>query len=257
MAWPAEWIVPPWQAMGVGALMTTRQGGVSQAPFDSLNLREGLGDDGHAVAANHAVLRAAVPATPVFLDQVHGTRVVRLTDADAGIGAAVHRADASVTTEPGLACAIQVADCLPILFAAPHGRAVGAAHAGWRGLAGGVVEATLLGVCEAAACEPEQVHVWLGACIGPRRFEVGADVLAAFGTTAIRGAVDPRFVPHRPGKWLADLPGLAGDRLRAAGARRITGGYWCTVGDASRFFSFRRDGVTGRMAALVWIERRQ
>ena len=255
---PAQTLRPDWPAPpGVVALMSLRGGGVSVAPWDSLNLRDGLGDDARAVAANHAVLRTAVPATPVFLDQVHGTRVVRLTDADAGLGAAVHRADASVTTEPGLACAIQVADCLPILFAAPHGQAVGAAHAGWRGLAGGVAKATLLAVCEAAGCEPEEVHLWLGACIGPRRFEVGADVLAAFESTATRGAVDPRFVPQRAGKWLADLPGLAVDRLRAAGARHITGGHWCTVGDESRFFSFRRDGVTGRMAALVWIERRQ
>lgn len=251
---PADWLVPQWHAPGVGALMTTRRGGASAAPFDSFNLRRGLGDDDRAVAANHAALRAVVGAPPVFLDQVHGARVVRLTAADAASGAQVHRADASVTTERGMACAVQVADCLPVLFAAPDARAVAAAHAGWRGLAGGVVEATLRAVCEAGSCRPEEVQVWLGACIGPPRFEVGADVLEACRVPAAGHTGTERFAPSSAGKWLADLPGLAGDRLRAAGAQHITGGPWCTVSDASRFFSFRRDGVTGRMAALIWIK---
>ena len=248
---PLEWLVPDWQAPGVGALMTTRAGGVSAAPFDSLNLRAAVGDDAVVVAHNQRLVAQAIGATPVYLNQVHGREVVRLTAADARPGAAIHTADASITTEPGIACAAQVADCLPVLFAAPGARAVGAAHAGWRGLALGVLEATLHRVCEAAGCEPREVQAWLGACIGPTRFEVGPDVLAAF--EAMPGSA--RFRPHGPGKWLADLPGLARDRLRAAGVLDVSGGSWCTVSAPSRFFSFRRDRVTGRMAALVWIER--
>jgi hypothetical protein len=146
---------------------------------------------------------------------------------------------------------VQVADCLPALFASPGGRAVGAAHAGWRGLSLGVLEATLDAVCEAAGCTPGAVQVWLGACIGPRRFEVGPDVLQAFGARSD----DPEpmhFRPHAAGKWMADLAGLARSRLQRAGVTAITGGEWCTVEDESRFFSFRRDRITGRMAAVIW-----
>ncbi len=248
-----DWLRPDWHAPGVGALMTTRRGGASAAPFDGLNLRPGVGDDPLAVARNQRLLADAIGAQPVWLNQVHGSSVVRLGAADALPGAAVHEADASFTTEPGVVCAVQVADCLPVLFAAPEGRAVGAAHAGWRGLASGVLEATLRAVCDAAGCEPADVQVWLGACIGPGAFEVGPDVLAAFGATAGSGA-STRFVPRGAGKWLADLAGLARDRLGAAGVRAISGGSLCTVSEPSRFFSFRRDGVTGRFAAVVWIE---
>ena len=248
-----DWLIPAWAAPGVGALMTTRHGGVSAAPFDSFNLRHQIGDAPDAVARNQARLARAAGATPVYLNQVHGARVVRLGQADAAPGAPVHDADASVTTLPGIACTVQVADCLPVLFAAPAGRAVGAAHAGWRGLAAGVLEATLREVCVAADCEPAQVQAWLGACIGPGQFEVGADVLEAFGASG-QGAAG-RFVPHAPGKWLADLPQLARDRLLAAGVQAVQGGSWCTVSEVSRFFSFRRDRITGRMAALVWVAR--
>ena len=246
-----DWLVPEWPVPQVGAVMTTRRGGVSAGPFESLNLRHDIGDDARAVARNHALLADAIGATPVWLNQVHGCRVVRLTAADLQTDAPVHEADASVTCEPGIACAAQVADCLPVLFAAPLGRAVGAAHAGWRGLALGVLEATLQAVCEAAGCEPREVRAWLGPCIGPTVFEVGADVPAAFGIAP----GTPRFRSQPHGKWLADLPGLASDRLRAAGATELSGGRWCTVSEPSRFFSYRRDRVTGRMAALVWIER--
>ncbi len=252
MELPAEWLRPVWAAggsPGSAGVMTTRGGGVSAAPFDTFNLRAGLGDSAAAVAANHAALARGVGCAPVFLDQVHGTRVVRLARSDALPGAAVHQADASITTEPGLACAVQVADCLPVLFAAPAGRGVGAAHAGWRGLGAGVLEATVQALCEAAACEPHELQAWLGACIGPQRFEVGPDVVEAFGAGS-----SARFVPQPAGKWLADLPGLARDRLHAAGVHAVSGGAWCTVSDASRFFSYRRDRVTGRMAALVWID---
>jgi YfiH family protein len=164
-------------------------------------------------------------------------------------GAPVHEADAAVATEPGVACAIQVADCLPVLFAAPRG--VAAAHAGWRGLAGGVLEATVQALCEATGDAPLQLDAWLGPCIGAGRFQVGADVLEAFGADPARPG--DAFHPELAGKWLADLPRLARQRLAALGVRRVHGGAWCTASDRARFFSFRRDRVTGRMAALVWL----
>jgi YfiH family protein len=250
-----DWLRPDWQAPGVGALMSTRAGGSSRGAFESMNLRHGLGDEPQAVDRNLAQLRSVPGATPVWLQQVHGAHVVRLNARDAEDGAPVHAADASVTTEPGIACAVQVADCLPVLFAAPGARAVAAAHAGWRGLSLGVVEATLAVLCEAARCEPAELHVWLGACIGPRRFEVGPDVLEAFGVDPARSE-SPRFRHHLRGKWMADLAGLARDRLQAAGVQAISGGRWCTVEEPSRFFSYRRDRVTGRMAALVWLTGR-
>jgi YfiH family protein len=251
-----DWLRPVWPGDAVGAVMTTRHGGVSAAPFDSLNLRHGIGDESAAVAHNQQRVAAAIGASPVWLEQVHGATVVRVTRADAQPGAAVHRADASVTTEQGVACAVQVADCLPVLFVAPGARAVGAAHAGWRGLAAGVLEATLAQVARAGDCGAGDVHTWLGACIGPARFEVGSDVLDAFDARVSGAAASPRFVAQGGGKWLADLPSLARDRLRAAGVRAIDGGHWCTVSDPSRFFSFRRDRATGRMAALIWINQR-
>ncbi len=246
----ADWLVPDWRVPGVGAVMTTRNGGVSSAPFESLNLRLQVGDDPIAVEANRELLAQACGARPVYLDQVHGARVLRLGAADY---APTEPADASVTTEPGIACAVQDADCLPVLFAAPGARAVGAAHAGWRGLAGGVLEATLAELCRAAGCAPREVQAWLGACIGPRHFEVGADVLAAFHAPPDASRPE-RFLPHAPGKWLANLPRLARDRLEAAGVAQVSGGHWCTFDDPSRFFSYRRNRLTGRMVAAVWIE---
>ncbi len=234
----------------VGALMSTRAGGVSGGVFDSLNLGTAVGDDPDHVAENRRRFTAALGATPTFLKQVHGRRVVRLPTAEP-----LPEADACVTTEPGVACVIQVADCLPVLLAAPAARGVAAAHAGWRGLAGGVLEAAVGALCEAAACGPAEVEAWLGPCIGPRRFEVGADVLAGFGLAP--GQEHPRFTPGSPGKWMADLAGLARDRLQSLGLVRIDGGTWCTVEEPSRFFSFRRDrplhGNSGRLAAAIWI----
>jgi polyphenol oxidase len=248
-----DWLLPDWSVERVGALMTTRHGGVSAGPFASFNLRASIGDDPAAVAANQHRLATVIGATPVWLNQVHGARVVRLTVADAAGHAPAHAADASITTAPGVACCVQVADCLPVLFAAANGRAVGAAHAGWRGLAAGVLETTLADLAQAADCATGDVHAWLGPCIGPTRFEVGADVLEAFGAVPLADSRG-RFVPAAEGKWWADLAALAIDRLRAAGVREISGGAWCTASDASRFFSFRRDRITGRMAAAVWIE---
>ena len=255
----SDWLRPDWHVDGVQALMTTRHGGVSTGVFSSMNLRDDLGDDASAVAENRALLAASIGAPWVQLNQVHGARVVRLTAADAAPGSPRHDADACVTTEPGVVCSVQVADCLPVLFAAPD--AVAAAHAGWRGLAAGVLEATLAALCDASGCRPDQVAAWLGPCIGPGHFEVGADVLQAFGVDPVTAqpldaaAPASRFVPLKAGKWLADLPGLARDHLSACGVTAVSGGTWCTASDASRFFSFRRAGITGRMVAAVWLGR--
>jgi YfiH family protein len=252
--WHAHWLRPDWPADArVGGLMTTRAGGVSQGPYASFNLGRSVGDDPQAVQANRARLAEAIAARPVFLSQVHGNRVLNL---DRQPVDAQEQADASITTRAGVACTVMVADCLPVLFAAPEGRGVGSAHAGWRGLAGGVLDNTVLALCEAAACAPRDLVAWLGACIGPQAFEVGADVLQAFAEPSDPG--NRRFAAKAPAadgtpRWWADLPGLARDRLAAAGVNRVHGGGWCTVGDASRFFSYRRDRVTGRMAAAVWL----
>jgi len=252
-----DWLTPDWRVAGVGALMTTRSGGSSRGPYATMNVGAAVGDDVAAVTANRALLGEAMGAAPVFLRQVHGTRVVRVGVADAAPGAPIHEADAVVTSEAGVACVVQAADCLPVLLAAPDGRAVAAAHAGWRGLSAGVVEFALDALCRAGRCAPGDVVAWLGACIGPDAFEVGEDVLIAFGAAERhQGARAGRFRAKGGAKWHADLPGLARDRLAAAGVGRISGGAWCTVTDASRFFSYRRDGVTGRMAAAVWIAAR-
>jgi YfiH family protein len=253
----ADWLRPSWNFDKVGALMTTRDGGVSAGPWASMNLGSANGDDPAHVAANRSLLESTIGATLVHLHQVHGTHVVRH---GAGRDLSVSLdADACFTTEPGIACTVLAADCLPVLFAAPGAAGVAAAHAGWRGLSAGVVEATLTALCDATGCEPGDVAVWLGACIGPDHFQVGADVLAAFGRQADAAYADARFQPDtRPDapadRWLADLAGLARDRLAAAGVRDVSGGSWCTVADP-RFFSYRRDGVTGRMAACIWLER--
>jgi YfiH family protein len=240
-------LTPDWPADArVGVLMSTRAGGVSAPPFDSLNLGRSGGDDAAAVAENRRRFEAVLGVPTVYLSQVHGTRVVRLP-AEGPL-----EADAAITTRPGIACSVMVADCLPVLFAAPEGRGVGAAHAGWRGLSAGVLEATARALADAAGCRTDHLVAWLGPCIGPGRFEVGADVLEAFGPAAA-ARFTPRARPDGSPRWLADLPGLARDRLAALGIDRVSGGNWCTVEDASRFFSFRRDGVTGRMAAAVWL----
>jgi YfiH family protein len=253
-------IRPAWSApAAVSALMSGRAGGVSVAPFDGLNLRppalggEGM-DEAAAVLENQRRFTVALGAQPAWLDQVHGADVVRLTVEHLEPGATLPRADASICTVPGIACTVLVADCLPVLLCSTDGRAVGAAHAGWRGLAGGVIDHTVAALCEAADCAPDQVLAWLGPCIGPRAFEVGADVLQAFG-------VDPaqpdqtlfRPSPRADGslRWRADLVALARRRLAALGVGQVSGGGWCTVEGGSRFFSFRRDGRTGRMAAGI------
>jgi YfiH family protein len=240
---------------GCGALMTTRAGGASTGPFATLNLREQAGhpEDAVPVAENRRRFAATLAAAPVFLEQVHGTRVVRLEAGDAVHGMPPPRADASITTVPGLACTVLVADCLPVLFATRDARAVGAAHAGWRGLSGGVLEATVAALRGATQAAPGDIVAWLGACIGPDAFEVGDDVREAFDADETRHF---RAAPSREGqrKWFADLPALAVGRLRRLGIVDIEASGACTVSDVSRFFSYRRDGLTGRLAAAAWID---
>ena len=251
----ADWLVAEGLSAGVGGLMATRAGGVSDVPYRSMNLRPpGLRgdacDDPVAVLENQRRFAQAMEgARPVYLDQVHGARVVRLAGVQGLLPqTSFEQADASITTERGLACTVLVADCLPVLFSCADGLGVGAAHAGWRGLAAGVLENTVEALCEATASRPEQVQAWLGACIGARAFEVGEDVRNAFGPAAAS-----YFQPGpAPGKWWADLAGLARWRLSQAGVSQVSGGGWCTFSDASRFFSFRRDRVTGRHAAAIW-----
>lgn len=207
--------------------------------------------DPDEVRSNRAGLAALLGARPVFLDQVHGAQVVKL-QADWHDDNAP-QADAAVSTEPDLAVAILVADCLPVLFSAPGG--VAGAHAGWRGLAGGVLENTVAALCTATGCEPRDVKAWLGACIGPEAFEVGAEVVEAFGRAAL-AQDQPGFLyrPNPEPRWRADLPGLARERLAAAGVGEVSGGAWCTLTDESRFFSFRGEGLgrpRGRMAACI------
>jgi YfiH family protein len=241
-------ILPGWPAPPrVRAAFTTRSGGVSAPPFDSLNLGVHVGDDPLAVAENRRRVRQALqlPSEPAWLRQVHGTRVV---DLDAGTPEESPEADASITLRPGAVCAVQVADCLPVLLAHRDGQVIGAAHAGWRGLAGGVLEATV----RAMDVPPAELVAWMGPAIGPAAFEVGEEVRAAF-VAQDPGAAEA-FRPNPRGRWQADLFQLARARLAALGLVSIHGGGQCTFTARERFFSYRRDGQCGRMAALIWIE---
>lgn len=247
---------PQWPAVpGVGAAMSLREGGVSRGAWASLNLSYSVGDDPACVAENRRRFEAALPARVCWPWLVHGADVVRLDAASPP--QAAHPADACWTTERGLACTVTAADCLPVLFALRDGSAVGAAHAGWRGVAAGVLEATVAALCAGTGAQPADLQAWVGPGIGPRRFEVGEDVLAAFGHAADAAAkLCDAFVPAPPAprgpRWLADLPRLALQRLRAAGVGRLSDSGLCTVEDASRFFSHRRDRLGGRMAAAIW-----
>ena len=271
MEFPAEWIVPEWAAPpSVRAVFTCRAGGVSVAPFDSFNLGDHVRDEPAAVARNRDLLAQALGQRPVFLQQVHGTAVA-LLDAHTPNGAV---ADACLVSGPGVACTVMVADCLPVLFAHTSGTVVAAAHAGWRGLAGtgaegvglGVLETTMAALVAAVqqhdpavtpASVAQQTLAWLGPCIGPDAFEVGAEVRDAF--VAQQPAAHCAFAAIGRGKFLASLPALARQRLAAMGLTQVSGNdgtaAWCTVAQTSRFFSHRRDaarlGSTGRMAACI------
>lgn len=236
-----EWPVPP----SVRALSTLRGGGVSAMPYGSLNLGDHVGDAPAAVADNRRCLMAAagLPAEPAWLSQVHGVHV-----ADLDTQAPRDPADAALTRQPGRVCAILTADCLPILLAAESGGAVAAAHAGWRGLAAGVIEATVrvLGV------PPAELIAWLGPAIGPRHFEIGAEVREAL--LQADPAAETAFEMNSRGRFLADLALLARRRLTRLGVTRIYGGTECTYSQPDRYFSHRRDGPTGRQATLIWLE---
>lgn len=239
-------ILPDWPvAPGVRAAFTLRSRGVSRPPFDTFNVAAHVGDEPGAVAENRARLRSrlGLQAQPAWLEQVHGQRVV---DLDSGTAGPLGPADAAVTRTPGRICVIQVADCMPVLFAAADGSVVGAAHAGWRGLAGGVLEATV----RAMHAPPAQLLAWLGPAIGQAHFEVGEEVRAAL-LAADPGAV-AAFATNARGRWQCDLYALARRRLAALGVSSVHGGAWCTYADDRRFFSYRRDGRCGRMAALIW-----
>lgn len=238
------WIVPDWPApASVRALVTTRTGGVSAGAYASLNLATHVGDDPAAVAENRRRLRAHLPAEPLWLSQVHGTNVARAEDAVEGVAA-----DAAFTRRAGRVCAVLTADCLPVLLCNDAGTVVGAAHAGWRGLAGGVVEAAVRETNE----PPARLLAWLGPAIGPQAFEVGAEVRAAFLAHSPEAAA--AFAAMENGKWLADLYRLAEQRLHALGVSRVYGGGRCTFLEADCFYSYRREKTTGRMASLIWLE---
>jgi polyphenol oxidase len=244
-AYPAGWIVPQWPAPpSVRALITARAGGSSTGPYASFNLGWGTGDDPLAVRTNRARLSALLPQEPRWLKQVHGATVVAADPLTGPVAA-----DASIARNPGTVCAVLVADCLPVLFTDREGTRVAAAHAGWRGLALGVLENTVAAMT-ADGLPPDEVLAYLGPAIGPAAFEVGEDVREAFRR---RDAADlAAFTPLHQGKWHADLPGLARRALARAGVTRVYGEALCTVSDRERFFSYRRDGTTGRMGAFVW-----
>ncbi|WP_233863375.1 peptidoglycan editing factor PgeF [Paraburkholderia adhaesiva] len=275
----ADLLHPGWDAPpNVRAVVTTRNGGVSEPPFGrwmvtdasgegrelsgGLNLGRLSGDDLDHVEVNRSRLIAYAGVPAAWLKQVHGADVVDAAVAlDAVHAGELLSADASVTDRPGIACTVMVADCMPVLLCDSAGRSVGAAHAGWRGLAAGVIEKTAQRVAALAGCAPQDLHAYLGPAIGPSAFEVGADVRDAFMTHAAavggaqRDATAAAFVarPEASGKYLADLYALARLRLAALGVERISGGDLCTYTQRDRFYSYRREPVTGRMAALVWM----
>lgn len=244
-------LIPRWDApSNVAALATLRYGGYSAGPYDDgiggggLNLALHVGDDEATVLRNRALLRQHLPAEPVWLNQVHGNVVVDAAEAAIGV-----TADAIIAAAPGQVCAVQTADCLPVLFSDTAGRVVGAAHGGWRGLASGVLENTVARMREKGA---EHIVAWLGAAIGPQRFEVGEDVREAFRPRHARAPDAFLALEGSPGKFLADIYMLARLLLQQAGVDEVGGGHACTVSDRN-YYSYRRDRVTGRMASLIWI----
>ena len=252
-----SFITPHWSApSSIKALVSTREGGVSQKPFDSLNLGDHVGDELNHVLMNRAIYTKELPAEPIWLKQVHGTAVStpqsRLLKRDSPI-----QADASVTNIAGEVLTIMTADCLPVLFSNADGSVIGAAHAGWRGLCAGILENTITELLMLSDDKnPADVIAWLGPAIGPDAFEVGEDVVNAFidsGSPTPNNAF--KAIDHKPGKFLADIYKLAKGRLETCGVRMIFGGEYCTVRDQEQFFSYRRDGETGRFASAIWIAK--
>jgi hypothetical protein len=251
---PSDWIVPDWPAAAaVRAFVTTRAGGVSQGSWGAgraggMNVGGATGDEPERVRRNRELLRTHLPQEPRWLSLQHGTAVV---DAEA-VGSDPVAADASTAATPGVVCCVTVADCLPVLLADRGGCVVAAAHAGWRGLAGGIVQATVQAMRRRAARPLGPIDAFLGPSIGAGAFEVGAEVLGAMLATLPQA--DCAFKPLGNGKFLADLPALARQALAQVEVRSIYGGRWCTASDPARFYSFRRDRVTGRHAALIWLQ---
>jgi polyphenol oxidase len=246
---PFDWMTADWPAPAcVRTLLTTRNGGTSGAPYDSMNLGTRVGDQPEAVAENRRELMRLLPDAPRWLHQVHGTRVV-----EASVMQADEPADGCVARTVGTVCGILVADCLPVLLCDRTGSVVAAAHAGWRGLSAGVLEETV----RQLRVSPAQLLAFIGPGIGRNAFEVGTDVFTAFVNADAGAAV--HFSPKTPGpngepKWYCDLAGLAHRRLRGIGVHDVSGGSSCTYSDPARFFSHRRDRRTGRQAALIWLE---
>ena len=239
-----SWLKPDWDApLRVASLASTRQGGCSLGPYAGLNLAAHVGDTAAAVAANRQLLASVLPGEPLWLSQVHGAQVVHAESAAQGV-----EADACVARTPNLVLAVMHADCLPVLFCDDGGSVVAVAHAGWRGLAAGVLENTVA----AMAVPGQRLRAWLGAAISQPAFEVGAEVRAAFMAADDGAAV--AFSAAAPGKWRCDLYALARLRLARVGVTRVFGGACCTYADAGRFYSYRRDGSTGRMATLIWLQ---
>ena len=237
-------IIPDWPApLNVKALQTTRAGGFSSAPYDSFNLGDHVGDAPLAVERNRMLLNRLLPSEPVWLNQMHGTVV-----ADADRASCLPQADACIARHRASVCVVMTADCLPILLCDTQGSVVAVAHAGWKGLAAGVIEATVKSMDVA----PENITAWLGPAISQDAFEVGDEVRAAFA--AIQPQASSAFIPGKSGKWFADLYALARLRLNALGITRIYGGGSCTFRERDRYFSYRRDGATGRMGTFIWLE---
>jgi len=237
-------IIPDWHVpVNVSALQTTRNGGFSIAPYHQLNLGDHVGDEPLTVARNRMLLQSLLPSEPVWLKQIHSSTVV-----DAGCCTCLPEADASICSKPGAVCVVMTADCLPVLLCDQQGSVVGAAHAGWRGLCNGVIEQTV----RSMQVPPQSLMAWLGPAIGLGVFEVGDEVRAAFVDKQPEAAI--AFVPGKTGKWLADLYQLARQRLHRLGIVQIYGGDLCTFNDPERFFSYRRDGVTGRMGSFIWLD---
>lgn len=240
----SSFVKPDWPAPAhIRACTTTRAGGVSLPPYDELNLGLHVHDEPEVVRENRALLTALLPEEPIWLEQVHGTKVLDLDHPDF----IPEEADAVFSRSPGKVCCVMTADCLPVLLTDRQGTVVGAAHAGWRGLLEGVIEKTV----KAMSAPPDQVLAWLGPAIGPQAFEVGTDVREAF--VAEDRLSDAAFSKLHQGKYYADIYRLARRRLERVGVTAIYGGDLCTFHDEDRFFSFRREKKTGRMASLIWI----
>jgi YfiH family protein len=251
---PTDWIVPDWPApKAVRAFFTTRGGGVSEGPWGAgagggMNLGFGGGDRAEHVELNRALLNTYLPAPPRWLALQHGVEVVRAEQ----VGLQAPTADASTAITPGVVCCVTVADCLPVLLADRSGSVVGAAHAGWRGLAAGVIQATVIQMRRRARGSIGPIDAFLGPSIGPTAFEVGGEVLGAMADTLPEA--EAAFTRLPSGKFLADLPALAKQALAQVEVMSVFGGHWCTFRDSERFYSFRRDRVTGRHAAVIWLQ---